>query len=147
MIYGGAGGDVVHGGDGIAWLFGGADGDDLLLGDEGTDVLIGGAGADVFDYYVGLRTIASADLVETVNNGTDTIKDFTLGLDKIALQADAADYTYDDEDPSAPPRPTLSFDDIFLSQDDSVAVIEAGVTVTRLEGGDIDDLDASDFLF
>ncbi len=154
-VYGGTGRDMMHGGRGDDRMLGdegddilrGADGLDYLEGGEGDDLLIGGDGADVFAYDVGERTIASSDLVSTNDNGTDTIKDFAIGEDKILINAGLADYTFDDEDPSAPPRPTLTFDDIFLSQEDSVAVIEAGETVIRLEGVNIDDLDETDFMF
>lgn len=55
---------------GVDTLEGGI-GDDTLWGGVGDDVLYGGDGADVFYFKV--------------NDGTDTIKDFTSGLDKIAL--------------------------------------------------------------
>jgi hypothetical protein len=109
--------------------------------------LDGGDGADVVTCEVGARTTASSDLVESFDNGTDTIKDFAVGEDKIQLNVGASDYNFDGEDPDAPPVPGLTFDDVFLSQEVSVAVIEAGETVIRLEGVNVDDLSESDFLF
>ena len=63
MLDGGSGGDVLIGGKGK----------DFLDGDDGFDRLIGGAGADQFAFRS-----------ELVNN-VDTIVDFQVGVDKIAL--------------------------------------------------------------
>ena len=46
---GGAGGDWLHGGQGLDRLDGGA-GDDVLNGGQGADTLLGGAGADRFNF-------------------------------------------------------------------------------------------------
>ncbi|MBO1346007.1 MAG: hypothetical protein EBE86_000745 [Hormoscilla sp. GUM202] len=68
---GGEGDDNLSGGEGDDWLDGG-EGDDSLLGGEGSNTLIGGAGADTFVIHKNYR-------------GRDIIKDFTPGVDSIAL--------------------------------------------------------------
>jgi Ca2+-binding RTX toxin-like protein len=100
-------------------LFGG-DGDDELSGGSGNDVLNGGDGDDVFQF----ATTQAGD--------TNTVEDFTSGEDKIEIVYDGT---------------PLTFDDIFLSQDDSVAVIQAGETTIRLENVEADDLTEDDFTF
>ncbi len=119
VMSGGRGSDRLSGGDGDDLLRGG-DGNDFLGGDLGDDVLIGQGGLDLF-------------MFRTYNNdGTDTIKDFEIGVDKIDIQTGSG---------------ALPFEDLFLSQEDSVAVIEAGELTIRLKGVDADDLSEDDFLF
>lgn len=60
-ILGGAGDDLLEGGSG----------NDLISGGEGDDILYGGAGTDTFVFVTG--------------GGTDEIKDFEVGVDKIDL--------------------------------------------------------------
>ncbi|MCA0034814.1 beta strand repeat-containing protein, partial [Mesorhizobium sp. B263B2A] len=62
--------DHLVGTSGADTLVGGA-GDDTICGGAGNDVLIGGTGADQFRL--------------ATNTGTDTIKDFVAGTDKIGL--------------------------------------------------------------
>ena len=62
--------NVIAGGATADTLIGGT-GNDLLIGGGGNDTLTGGAGADQFRM--------------ATNTGTDTIKDFTHGTDKIGL--------------------------------------------------------------
>ena len=76
-LIGGAGNDVLIGGAGNDRLIGG-DGDDMLVGGSGNDILTGGAGADRFVFY-------------SVQEGVDTITDFTTGVDKIAIVDTALD--------------------------------------------------------
>lgn len=116
-MHGGRGDDVLDGGTGDDTLRG-ADGADTLMGGDGDDLLVGGEGADTYAF----------DL--SANNGTDLIKDFTIGEDKIALTSNDG----------------LTFDDIFLSQEDSLAIIQAGDTTIRLKGTDAEDLSEDDFL-
>lgn len=126
---GGTGRDTMHGGRGDDLMFGnegddtlrGAQGDDILRGNEGDDLLIGGEGNDVFGYYLTADSAAE----------TDTIKDFTQGSDKILLDGTSE----------------ITFDDLFLSQDDSFAIIQAGDTTIRLKGVEADDLTEDDFEF
>ncbi|MGA9581018.1 MAG: cadherin domain-containing protein [Allosphingosinicella sp.] len=70
-LYGGPGNDILLGENGNDKLFGG-DGRDLLAGGNGSDVLEGGAGADIFQFGKG--------------GGRDTVTDFEVGVDRIALE-------------------------------------------------------------
>ena len=81
LVSAGSGADTLRGFDGNDLLVGGSgtntlygdNGNDTLIGNLGSDILTGGAGNDSFIYHVG------------TNEGTDTIKDFTKGVDKIVL--------------------------------------------------------------
>lgn len=88
-LMGGAGADTLSGGLGNDVLQG-LDGADRLNGGAGNDVLYGGAGADRIDGSTGRDTLwggSGADqFVFRQGNGIDTIRDFTNGVDKIALQ-------------------------------------------------------------
>lgn len=167
-LYGDGGADRMHGGIGDDMLFGGdgddilrgADGDDTLSGDAGDDLLIGGAGADVFSFdMIGPQNVQIIDfddegpdgdelIIEdptTLDTGMDTIKDFVIGEDKIAL--DASYLVADADDPQATATQTdLTFDDLFLSQEDSFAVISLNDTTIRLKGVDVEDLSEDDFV-
>lgn len=70
QITGGSGNDILSGGDGNDTLIGGA-GNDTLIGGLGDDILNGGDGADLF-------------LLNALT-GIDTIQDFSVGVDQIAL--------------------------------------------------------------
>ncbi|NEQ78135.1 MAG: hypothetical protein F6K23_37195 [Okeania sp. SIO2C9] len=70
VISGGFGHDTLTGGDGDDRIFGGF-GNDLIEGGLGSDTLVGGFGHDTF-------IIASGE-------GTDKIKSFQLGVDRIGL--------------------------------------------------------------
>lgn len=78
-LSGGAGDDRLDGGDGDDVLDGGAGDDELEGGDDG-DVLNGGAGNDELEGGDGRDTFAFTDL-----GGTDEVKDFRRGHDKIDL--------------------------------------------------------------
>jgi len=69
-LNGGVGNDELVGGTGSDFLIGGS-GRDVLAGGRGNDTLIGGTGRDVF-------VLAS-------NSGTDIIRDFEEGTDRIGL--------------------------------------------------------------
>jgi VCBS repeat-containing protein len=71
-LYGGSGNDILIGENGNDRLFGG-DGRDVLAGGQGEDGLTGGAGADIFQFGKG--------------GGRDTVFDFDVGVDKIALES------------------------------------------------------------
>jgi Ca2+-binding RTX toxin-like protein len=82
LIYAGAGDDSVNGNEG----------DDIVSGDSGNDALNGNAGRDVIDGGAGSNTVYGGEgsdlfaLTGTVLAGVNvtTIKDFEIGLDKIA---------------------------------------------------------------
>ena len=118
-LYGRAGDDELSGGAGADRLFGGA-GDDELRGNGGDDVLEGGDGADRFIFGH--------------SNGDDTILDFTDNEDLIDLsEIDLS-----------------GFDDLTLSSDSNGVTIHmttSGGGSILLEGFDIANLDASDFIF
>ncbi|MEM9090297.1 MAG: calcium-binding protein, partial [Cyanobacteria bacterium P01_F01_bin.53] len=69
-IFGGSGNDILSGDAGRDIITGNS-GDDILMGVTGNDVLTGGSGSDVFVFGNG--------------DGTDTVKDFKVGTDKIGL--------------------------------------------------------------
>ncbi|ABV95599.1 hemolysin-type calcium-binding repeat protein (plasmid) [Dinoroseobacter shibae DFL 12 = DSM 16493] len=81
VLRGGAGNDLIRGQTGFDELFGGAgndtlqggEGNDRLAGEAGNDVLTGGIGADVFVF----------------DAGTDVITDFSLMVDRLALDGAA----------------------------------------------------------
>ncbi|MBX9699625.1 MAG: hypothetical protein K2X74_09315 [Acetobacteraceae bacterium] len=72
VLKGRGGNDQLEGDDGDDRLFGGG-GNDVLDGGKGNDILVGGTGADIFRF---------GD-----NEGSDTIADFTDGVDLIKLSA------------------------------------------------------------
>ncbi|WP_161566003.1 VCBS domain-containing protein [Caenibius tardaugens] len=78
-INGGAGNDTIYGQEGNDTINGG-DGDDLLNGGSGNDILVGGMGNDT------LTGGAGADQFRLQSNGgTDIIKDYVDGTDKIGF--------------------------------------------------------------
>ncbi|MEA5520611.1 Ig-like domain-containing protein [Limnoraphis robusta] len=89
-LCGGTESDTLYGGLGEDTLAGEL-GDDWLFGDEGNDLISGGSGSDRFILFS--------------DSGTDTIQDFQLGTDFIALGGG------------------LSFDDLTLSQSGTTTVI------------------------
>ncbi len=119
-LQGDDGNDDLSGGAGDDRLSGGA-GDDKLWGDAGNDRLSGGVGDDTFGFYFG--------------DGDDIITDFTDGDDLIYLH-EAFDLS--------------GFDELVISSDPDGVTIDLtahGGGTIRLEGFDIADLDAGDFLF
>ena len=74
-LYGNGGNDRLYGGAGADYLYAGA-GNDWLNGGQGADRLHGGAGADVFVFDV-------------LDGSIDTIEDFHVQEDKIALSKSA----------------------------------------------------------
>ncbi|MEH2339001.1 choice-of-anchor D domain-containing protein [Nostoc sp.] len=78
-LYGNGGNDLLYGDNGNDTLFGGL-GDDQLYGRAGNDWLYGGKGNDVLTGGYDNDTFVLAS-----GEGTDSITDFELGKDKIAL--------------------------------------------------------------
>ena len=99
----------------------GGDGDDELTGNGGTDWLNGGAGADIllFEFWLGDTTIADF----TDNQDRIDLTYFELsGIDELVITSDTDGVTID------------------------MSSIEGGGTIL-LEGFDIANLDAADFIF
>ncbi|MBW4430018.1 MAG: M10 family metallopeptidase C-terminal domain-containing protein, partial [Nostoc desertorum CM1-VF14] len=78
-LYGDSGNDRLSGDNGNDTLFGGI-GDDQLLGGASDDWLYGNAGIDVLTGGYGVDTFVLASAQDT-----DTITDFQVGTDKLAL--------------------------------------------------------------
>lgn len=106
-LYGDGGDDVLRGGRGADWLTGGA----------GNDKIWGGPGADYF--------LFDADL----DNGTDRLKDFDPGSDRIVIEH------------------LGGFDDISFRQVDRGLRLEFHDTAIILAGLDASHISADDFLF
>jgi Ca2+-binding RTX toxin-like protein len=83
-IYGGSGNDRIGGKGGNDRLFG-DEGNDQIWGDDGDDLLRGGLGNDTLtgDDFSGGR--GSDTFVLAPEEGTDTIVDFRVGIDRIGL--------------------------------------------------------------
>ncbi|WP_392534551.1 choice-of-anchor D domain-containing protein [Nostoc sp. C117] len=79
LLYGDSGNDQLSGDNGNDTLLGGI-GDDKLYGGAGNDWLYGGQGNDVLTGGYGADTFVLAS-----GEGTDSILDFEVGKDKIAL--------------------------------------------------------------
>ena len=94
------GDDIIHGGDGNDRIGGkggndelyGDEGDDSIWGDDGDDLIRGGAGNDILigDNFSG--GVGADTFILAAGEGTDTIIDFEVGIDLIAL----ADLTVSD---------------------------------------------------
>ena len=137
-LSGGAGDDELRGGWGADDLRGGA-GDDFLLGGGGGDDLSGGAGDDSLWGGGSLSTTLSGGAGDDIfgfgfGYADDIITDFTDGDDLINLSAFGLS----------------GFDELVVSSDSDGVTIDLrahdGGTI-RLEGFDIADLDAGDFIF
>ncbi|WP_308189064.1 choice-of-anchor D domain-containing protein [Nostoc mirabile] len=79
LLYGDSGNDRLLGDNANDTLFGGI-GDDQLFGGAGNDWLYGGYGKDVLTGGYGADTFVLA-----LDEGTDSITDFEIGKDKVAL--------------------------------------------------------------
>jgi Ca2+-binding RTX toxin-like protein len=99
----GAGNDNVTGGVNRDFLVGGGGddtlngmaGNDQFIGGGGNDTLTGGEGTDTFIFVAPARAAGSTDFA-TGTNGTDTITDFTSGVDKIDLRTFGSGVTFSD---------------------------------------------------
>ena len=129
-LEGAAGDDSLYGGPdgGNDWLSGGT-GDDKLYGGKGDDTLEGGSGADMLNGGNGADIYLFA-----AGHGDDTILDFTDNEDRIELSEFGLS----------------GFDDLTLSSDSNGVTIDlsaSGGGTILLQGFDLDNLDAGDFLF
>ena len=128
-LVGSPGDDVLEGGGGGDTVSGGA-GDDVIIGGAGDDFLEGGRLTKVGDKGTGNDTFVFAP-----GHGNDAIADFNSGEDKIDLSA----FTR-----------VNGFSDLTITQ----AGDEVLIDLSKHGGGsivlgytDLDDLDASDFIF
>lgn len=116
-LYGDAGNDHLDGGLLRDFLYGG-DGDDTLVGGRGHDFFWGGEGADVFRIRKGDQA------------WREPIHDFNAAEDRVEL-------LFED----------LSFDDIFLTQEESAVVLAYGAGSLTLLGTEAEDLTEDNFVF
>lgn len=132
LMYGGTGKDVMYGGWNDDDINGGND-SDTIFGGHGDDTIYGGTGNDYIEGGVDNDVLyggKGADIFGfKAGDGVDTILDFELSVDLISL----LDFG-------------LTFEDLFLSEDESAAVIQAGDVTIRLENTDVGDLDEASFL-
>ncbi|MEL6353805.1 MAG: hypothetical protein AAFR58_18925, partial [Cyanobacteria bacterium J06627_28] len=116
-----SGNDILSGDDGDDFIWG-DDGDDIIMGVTGNDTLVGdngsnGSGSDLFVFGNG--------------DGTDTILDFEVGIDRIVL--------VDGE---------LMFEDLTLTQDGAntlLGVAESGEVLAVLNNVQASALDSTSF--
>ena len=127
-LWGSGGDDILEGRAGIDRLYA-SSGDDYLDGGSGKDRLEGGAGADR------LRGGDDADrFIFTAEHGNDVILDFADNQDRIDLSS----------------FELSGFDQLKVSSDAEGVTIDltaSGGGTILLEGFDINNLDATDFLF
>lgn len=139
--FGEAGNDVIRGGDGNDRAFGGS-GNDTILGEAGNDTLLGGSGFDRIIGGSGNDAMAgnfNADTFIFTNGfGQDTITDFdaSSSLERIDLSGVTG---------------IVNFADLVANHlqpfGNGNTVIRDGVNTIQLNGVNINDLDASDFIF
>ncbi|MEM6520135.1 MAG: pre-peptidase C-terminal domain-containing protein [Cyanobacteria bacterium P01_C01_bin.70] len=139
IISGGGGNDISFGGEGSDRVRGDA-GNDVVSGDSGNDLVVGGPGDDILmgvtgrDVLVGDMFFPSdgSDIFVYGNgDGTDTIIDFTPGVDQIGLV-----------------EGELTFEDITLTQDGTstlLGVAASGEVLAVLNGVQVSDLTADSF--
>ncbi len=158
-LYGEAGNDLLKGGEGRDKLFGGEgddsiyggtdedriigeDGNDVMYGEDGDDTLRGQAGDDVLDGGAGNDLLYGGSdndvFVFRNGDGIDTIGDFDAlsDLEQIDLSAVSAIADWTD----------LSNNHL-IDHGDHVEIYISESRSIFLEGVDIADLDASDFVF
>ena len=134
-LNGGAHDDQLDGGSG-ADILNGAAGRDALAGGTGNDTLIGGDGEDTLDGGAGFNIVyggRDADVFHRTGSGTDFIKDFTLGEDRVALDDSLSD-----------------FDDLLAHAQDTASglrIVNGDAGVYVLAGITLSDVTAEDFMF
>ena len=137
ILRGNDGNDTMNGGDGNDRLYGGAD-NDLITGGAGNDTLNGGAGRDRLDGGDGNDTMTGREGsdVFVFSAGRDVVRDFSDG-DVIDLSGLTEITSFADLTGGAHMRQVGS-STVIDDQDDNIMI---------LRGTDMDDLQASDFLF
>ena len=119
IIFGGDGNDRIGGKSGNDILSGDA-GDDFIWGDDGDDILMGVTGNDVLVGDNGSGGSGSDLFVFGNGDGTDTIVDFEVGIDRIGLV-----------------EGELTFEDLTITQDGNNALLgvtSSGETIAVLNG-------------
>lgn len=168
-LSGGDGDDRLNGGDGNDILDGGANNDDLRGGD-GDDILVGGTGDDELRGGAGDDTLEGGDGADEFRMGaadeedTMVLSDTDDAIDTIILKADAGNAVvtgFDAADDSSS-EDLLDVSGLGITDLDGVLAIayegdDAGAKTTVIEidedtslvldGVDIADLDATDFIF
>ena len=122
-IFGGKGNDILTGGEGNDYLKGGPGEDTFIVDGDDMDVLYGGPGQDTFQFFPS-------------NLGGGSIRDFNDGEDVIDLTEFTGINSMDDLD--------------IVSHGDNVRIEVSGsdyLTTIILSDFDINNLDATDFLF
>jgi len=132
-INGGVGRDFITGGSGRDVLEGGG-GRDIIEGDGGRDDMDGGSGFDILTGGRGADTLTGSGgndrFVFDANHGRDVITDFAQGRDKIVNETGF-----------------LDFDLLRITQNgDDVDIRTGGGRVTIMDD-DVDNFQASDFIF
>ncbi|MDJ0553479.1 MAG: FG-GAP-like repeat-containing protein [Microcoleaceae cyanobacterium MO_207.B10] len=128
---GGADGDDVIDGDGGNDILTGGKGNDTITGGDGDDRISGGFGNDLLDGGLGSDTLSGSfgddTFILASGEGTDTIKKFKLGEDKIGLAGG------------------LTYNDLSLSGN-SIIETSTNEVLADLPGFDTTTLSSSDFL-
>jgi Ca2+-binding RTX toxin-like protein len=75
---------VGRGGDD---LLSGGDDNDIIIGGKGNDILAGGLGGDQLSGGTGTDWFFFDDIQQSITDGRDSILDFELGVDKIAVSS------------------------------------------------------------
>ncbi|MEM6352734.1 MAG: hypothetical protein AAF766_18415 [Cyanobacteria bacterium P01_D01_bin.14] len=131
IIFGGSGDDRIGGKSGNDILSGDA-GDDIIYGDAGDDILMGVTGNDILvgDNFSGA---SGSDLfVFGSGDGTDTVLDFEVGIDRIGIV-----------------EGEFTFEDVTLTQDGAntlLGIADSGEVLAVLNGVQASALGESDFV-
>lgn len=136
-LAGGSGKDVLRGGNGNDTLYG-SWGDDTLLGDAGNDTIKGGDGKDRIGGGLGNDNLTGGNgsdcFVFGNNFGSDTVKDFDAGVDKLDFSNHSKFEDASDVMGAA------------LEISGTVYIVDGSAPIA-LEGVGLSDLSASDFIF
>lgn len=120
-LSGGNGKDLIKGGTGNDEISGNK-GNDNIFGNKGDDTMVGGAGRDIFHF--------------AKKNGTNLIKDFQNGLDKLDLSG----FKF-----KSKAAALKHFSEWGKLNDDKVQFDFKGTTI-KIKGVDLKDIDASDII-